>query len=222
MRSIILGGSGRTGKLVIQEVLERGHSITALVRDPSSLTAHPGLAIVQGTPTSMADIEKAVTAVPEQIPSVAIVTLNARRGSDSPFSKPVAPPRFMADCNVNLMAVMKHHGVGKLVVLSAAGTADSFREVNWLVRLMIRNTNMRHQYLDHDAMDEEVKESGLEFVLVRPGMLVEGEAKPVREWGNQGRGMPMMAKITRKSVAKFLSDAVEKKNWNGRTPVIAN
>ena len=222
MRFLIIGGSGRTGKLVIDQVLNRGHSLTTLVRDPKSLQEHPGLTIVQGTPTSKADIEKAFEAVPDQSPSAVIVTLSARRESDSPFSKPVAPPRFMADCNANVVSVMKQQGVEKLVIMSAAGTADSFPEMNWMMRIVMHKTNMLYQYLDHDAVDEETKRSGLDYVLVRPNMLGEGEAKPIREWGDQGKGMPMLAKITRGSVAKFLIDAAEKDQWNGRTPVITN
>lgn len=48
MRFLIIGGSGRTGKLVIEEILERGHQVTALVRNPTSLDKRTGLDIVKG------------------------------------------------------------------------------------------------------------------------------------------------------------------------------
>ena len=222
MRILIIGGSGRTGKLVVQEVLERGHSVTALVREANALQQHPGLTIVRGTPTSIGDIERAFSTVPDGIPSAVIVTLNARRASDSPFSKPVSPPRFMADCNANVRTVMQQEGVRKVVIMSAVGTTDSLPEVHWLMRLAMRKTNMIYQYHDHDAVDQETKASELDYVLVRPNMLADGEAKPIKEWGNQGKGMPMMAKITRTSVARFLVDAAEKEQWNCKTPVITN
>jgi putative NADH-flavin reductase len=49
MRFLAIGGSGRTGKLVINELLERGHQVTALIRNPASLEERSGLNIVQGT-----------------------------------------------------------------------------------------------------------------------------------------------------------------------------
>ncbi|KAL9087525.1 MAG: hypothetical protein Q9165_006636 [Trypethelium subeluteriae] len=223
MHVLVIGGSGRTGSLVINEILERGQSVTALIRDPTALPQkRPGLTIVQGTPTSTSDVETAFAAIPNGVPSAVIVTLNARRESDSPFAKPVSPPRFMADCNANVRSVMQQHGVRKLVVMSAYGTADSLPELNWLMRLVLRRTNMVYQYIDHDAVDEETKASGLDYVLVRPSMLAEGEAKPVTEWGDQGRGVPMLAKITRASVARFLVDAAGTSRWDGQTPVITN
>jgi putative NADH-flavin reductase len=48
MRFLIIGGSGRTGKLVISDILKRGHQVTALVRNPTSLRQQPGLDIVKG------------------------------------------------------------------------------------------------------------------------------------------------------------------------------
>jgi putative NADH-flavin reductase len=49
MRFLAIGGSGRTGKLVINELLERDHQVTALIRNPASLEERSGLGIVQGT-----------------------------------------------------------------------------------------------------------------------------------------------------------------------------
>jgi uncharacterized protein YbjT (DUF2867 family) len=49
MRFLVIGGSGRTGKLVINELLKNNHQATALIRNPASLEARSGLGIVQGT-----------------------------------------------------------------------------------------------------------------------------------------------------------------------------
>lgn len=49
MHIFVSGGSGRNGRLVIQAALERGHSVTALVRDPSSLTPRPRLTVLKGS-----------------------------------------------------------------------------------------------------------------------------------------------------------------------------
>jgi hypothetical protein len=46
----VLGASGRTGSLVVDYALAEGHTVTALVRDPSTVLARPGLTRVTGTP----------------------------------------------------------------------------------------------------------------------------------------------------------------------------
>lgn len=55
MRFLIIGGSGRTGKLVIEDILKRGHQVTALVRNPTSLEKRTGLDVVKGTRSFLSD-----------------------------------------------------------------------------------------------------------------------------------------------------------------------
>ena len=57
---------------------------------------------------------------------------------------------------------------------------------------------------------------------MRPSRLVEGEAKEIKEYPEHGKGVPVMAAITRNSVAKFLVEAAEKSDWDNTAPVITN
>ncbi|KAK3643057.1 hypothetical protein LTR56_010431 [Elasticomyces elasticus] len=107
MHILILGASGRTGHLTTTTALAKNHTVTALVRKSSSLTPTPGLTIVEGTPLNQPDIDRAFTSGPK--PDACIVTLAAPRETDSPFSKPMAPPFFMRDSVRNLMVVMRSH-----------------------------------------------------------------------------------------------------------------
>ncbi|OCK78712.1 NAD(P)-binding protein [Lepidopterella palustris CBS 459.81] len=229
MHFLILGGNGRTGRLVIACALARNHTITALVRNPTTLQPRPGLTIVTGNPLSQDDISTAFTATPTS-PAAVIITLSAPRASDSPFAVPAAPPRLMADCSANAVAVMKAHGVRKIVTLSALGVGDSFASLPFVLKLLFRKSNMSYQFADHDLVDKETKESGLDYVLVRPAMLTDGEARQVRELGERGEGVKLFDKISRESVARFLVDKAEEgetgegkgKVKGGRTVVIVN
>ncbi|PTD05414.1 hypothetical protein FCULG_00000177 [Fusarium culmorum] len=91
MHFLLLGATGRTGKLVVSEIIAQNHTTTALVRDPSAVTAQPGITIVTGSPLSKDDIRKAIHATPGVLPSAAIFTLNTVRASDSPFAAQVGP-----------------------------------------------------------------------------------------------------------------------------------
>lgn len=49
MRIAIFGASGRTGRPLVEQALEAGHEVRALVRDPSKLTeSHGRLAVIRG------------------------------------------------------------------------------------------------------------------------------------------------------------------------------
>ena len=199
-----------------------GHKVTALLRNPTSLTANDSLKIVQGNPLNKSDIEKALLASTNDVPQAIIVTLNATRESDSPFAKPVAPSLLVSDSVRNARQVMQTHGLKKLVIMSAVGVGDSFPSLNFLMKPIIKYTNMALQYHDHNVADDETRASDLDWVLVRPVMLKQGDAQPVKHLGNKGEDAGFMPSISRASVASFLVDAVENNTWDKSTPVICN
>jgi len=151
-----------------------------------------------------------------------VVTLNPSRTSDSPFARPVAPPRFMADSIANAITVMKQHNVPKLVVMQALGVGDSYSSMSLWMRWARHWTYMKHAYDDHDLVDEVVKSSSVNYVLARPPWLTYGKPRPVRTFGNTGDGIGNLATISRQSVADFLLDACERSDWDRSTPVIAS
>jgi uncharacterized protein YbjT (DUF2867 family) len=218
-RILIIGGSGRTGKLVVDELLARGHEVTALVRKPGSLEARPNLQNVTGTPMSKDDVRKAFTV---SNPEVVVVTLSAPRAGDSPFAAVVSPPRLMTDANANVVAVMKEFNTPKIVIMQAFGVAESWPNMHWTLRMLMKKSNMIYQYDDHNLVAKEVKASGENYVFVRPSRLEEGEAKEIKEWANDGKGVPMMSSCTRGSVARFMAEAVENRTWDNTAPVITN
>lgn len=138
MHFLILGASGRTGKLAVADALDRSHTVTALVRNASSLEARTGLIVVQGTPEKQADIERAIAA---KKVDVALVLLNAARESDSPFAKPITPEWFLRDCVRNLTAAMQHKA--RIVIMSVFGVGSSWKQSSFLLKGMFRFTNSK-------------------------------------------------------------------------------
>ncbi|KAK7743658.1 hypothetical protein SLS62_010527 [Diatrype stigma] len=268
MQILILGGSGRTGQLIISEALARGHSITALVRNPSlfscpdpstsstststgkggsataaaaTINSHPNLTLVRGTPLNPTDVDSAFVAGPTPTQAV-VVALNARRASDSPFAAPHptdTPARMMADSVANARATMRRHRKDneggmqqrcRLVVMSSSGAGSSFAGLNCLMKGVFTHSNMSLQLEDHNAVDAETRADfqggegrlDFDFIFVRPAMLAEGPAAPVKAYPEDGKGAGFMPKITRASVANFIVDAVEEPIFVGKSPVITN
>lgn len=57
MNVALMGGTGRTGHLVLAELRSRGHSVTVLVRDPNKLRdPDPAVPVVVGSSTDHAAI----------------------------------------------------------------------------------------------------------------------------------------------------------------------
>ncbi|KAE9571712.1 Flavin reductase [Colletotrichum fructicola] len=229
MHFLILGATGRNGSLILTEALSRGHTVTALVRTPSSSSLppqpQPNLTLVPGNPLSLPDIRTALQN--PRAPDAVIVALNPRRVSDSPFAAPHpdTPDSLMHDAVRNALEGMKAAGVPKIVINSMQGVGASSGSLIMPFRVLFEHTNMKYTLDDHRAVDALVtgkQGEGVDWVMVRPPMLTEGDALPVKDYGDDGKGICWMPKITRKSVAVFMVDAAEKPDWNRRAPVIAN
>lgn len=222
MHVLILGASGRTGRLAVSTILQHGHTVTALVRDASKAKfgSQSGLAIVEGNPRDPSSIEKAFSS--RKVDAV-IVTLAVPREADSPFAKPIGEPYLIRDSVQNAITTMKKHETPRLIVLSAFGAKESFDNMAWPLRMLMKYSNMRFVYQDHDAVDEIVRKSGLQWSLVRPAMLNDGEElKNIREFGEGGKGVGMFDSIQRRSVAEYLVSEAGKEAARCAAIVVVN
>lgn len=216
MRVLVIGGNGQTGRLVIDEALQRGHKVTALIRNPDALAPKDGLTIVKGTPVDPSNIENAFKAVQGDLPTAVIVALATPKEKGA---------RVMSDAHENLVAAMKRHGVSKIATLSSFGVGSSFPHITVIMRFAISSTSFGHLFVDHNRVDGILKKSGLDFVLLRASRLTTASKAPVRFLGDEGKGLGVFAGlrgISRASVAACLVDAVEKSTWDRSTPVISN
>ncbi|OKL63687.1 hypothetical protein UA08_01031 [Talaromyces atroroseus] len=210
MHFLLLGASGRTGQHVVSELLSQGHTAVALVRTCSSLAARPGLTIVTGSVLSKSDIHNALYAVPSLLPSAAIITLNTVRKSDSPFAAQVSPPRFLADSCANVCEVLEQAGIRRVVVMSTAGAGDSWARLPLLSKAFMSWTNVKYALEDHGLVDKEIRETKMDWTLVRPVRLEFDDQKPtktkrdVRTLGSKGDGMSLTDSVGVASVAKFM------------------
>lgn len=218
---LVIGGSGRTGKFVIKELLQRNHEVTALVRNPGAMEdeINLGLKTFTGTPMNAQDVRSIFQ---QSTPDVIIVTLSAPRAADSPFAAVVSPLRLMADSVANIVTVRKDFKASKIVIMQAFGVGESWVNMHYVMRLLMKKSNMIYQYDDHNLVASEIEATGETYVLVRPSRLVDGEAKETKEYPDHGKGVPVLATITRGSVARFLVEAAEKNDWDHTAPVITN
>jgi nucleoside-diphosphate-sugar epimerase len=232
MHFFIAGGSGQTGSQVIGNILEQGghHTITALVRNPSSIPSRSGLTLVQGTPSNVEDIRKAF-ATP-RYPDAVIITLAHVKGAvfdeqGTTFLTHVA--RNIAQCLKESAAAAERT---KVVYMSAMGVGGSFPNLNFLMRGLVTMTPLSKQFIDHgraeDALMALAGEGGndgkkIVTTIVRPVMLTNTAAAEVESLGENGeKGTSFMPKVSRASVARFMVDAALGTDWDDRVSVIAN
>jgi putative NADH-flavin reductase len=208
MKLFVLGGTGATGKLFVERALEKGHHVTALVRDPASVTKkHDNLTLVKGRATVGAELEPTIAG------SDAVVVLLGPRDSKDPVCAEVA---------TLLVPAMKKHGVKRLVWLSAGGVGESavgITKGSWFFGKILMPLFLKHPYANHLIAEGTIRASDLDWTIVRPVQLVDASTgRPIGTCGPDEK--PGALKISRDDVAKFFLDESEARAHVRKTPTL--
>jgi nucleoside-diphosphate-sugar epimerase len=188
MRIVIFGANGQTGRLLTRKALDAGHTVVAVTRRPDDFPfADPALTL------AAADVHDgaALTGIVAESDAV-VSTLGV------PFTR--EPVQTYSVGTANVVAAMRGTGVRRLVVVSstAAFPAPGRTGAPFVLRLfepVITKTIGKTVYDDIRRMEVIVRDSGLDWTIVRPSGLfdlprvteyVAGEVDPVGAFTSRG------------------------------------
>jgi uncharacterized protein YbjT (DUF2867 family) len=204
MRILIIGASQGTGALAAAAALDKGHSVTAFSRSPQKLALeHARLEKVPGDFHQAASVEAVMAGHDGVIVTASATGLRAFKEN----------PRYFSQGTGYAIDAMKRSGVKRLVVLSALGTGDSASLMNPVLRAVVLGFLLKGPFEDHLRQEEQVRASGLEWVIARPGRLTDGPAR--RSYVKTTAIEPVPSTISRADVADFLVQACEVPTWVG-------
>ena len=206
MKLIVFGATGNVGLEVVKQALEKGYEVTAFVRDPSKLAVEDEkLQIITGDVLDLAAVTSAVQGQEAVICSL---------GSSS-----LGKTSIRVDGTATIIKAMNENKVQRLIVVSAMGTGDSWSSLSSSSK-MIYKTMLRHARADHEKQETEVKDSGLQWTIVRPSGLSDG---PVTGSYDVGKNIPAKtSRISRADVAHFILQELQDNAFVGQTPTITN
>lgn len=209
MKLALFGASGKVGLQLVQQALEAGNEIVALVRNPSSMSIqNKQLPLIQGDAMNQTDVEKVV-----QGSDAVISTLGHRKNS----------PKDMQTVAIqNIIAAMQKFGVKRLISLTGAGVdapQDKPKFSNHLIKLALK-TMSGDVLKDAEQHAELIKHSGLDWIIVRGPMLVEGPHTGKYRVG--WVGINTSARISRADLADFLLKQVTDNTYLHQAPMISN
>src|SRR5437867_10258157 len=192
MKLFLIGATGRTGREIVQQALERGHHVTAFVRAPENI----------GLKNEQLDVLKANAMDENQL-------CDAMQSHDAVLStlgprEAFKPSSMLHDSALAATQAMNRSGVKRLVVLSAAAHFPGIP--NRIVSFVLRN-----HMLDSLGMEEVVQDSGLDWTIARPPRLTQEQYATYRS--REGAAPRRGFSISRKAVAAFMLDAIEQKKY---------
>jgi len=191
VKVIVFGATGKTGRHVVTSALESGHQITAFGRSVDRLDiSDDALKTYKGDVFDRESVSRAVAGH-----DAAIVCLGSTGLRDK--TTLAAGTRTVVDA-------MVEHRADRLVVLSAAGVDDSWKQIPWSSRLLFR-TMLRNVFADHHAQEAIVKQSPLDWTIVRAAVLKDDPATGSYTATNTAK----TTKINRADVAACLVDQLD-------------
>ena len=114
MKVLLLGATGRTGKIVLKTAIENGWQVNCLARDAQRIEKRAGLTIFEGSPTNEIDLEKAIVEC-----DYIISVLNISRISDFPWSGLRTPETFLSDFMRCLVRISENRNLKRISICSA-------------------------------------------------------------------------------------------------------
>jgi putative NADH-flavin reductase len=210
MKIVVFGATGKVGRHLVDQALERGDEVTAFVRDTSKLTTqrHKRLKVLQGDVLDPKDVEQAVVGTGAVLSAL---------GHTKTSSKNV-----LTEGTKNIVAAMSEHGVRRLVSLTGAGVRDPKDEPKLVDMVIGSLLKLLQRDLLEDSMGQArvIRESDLEWVIVRAPVLTEGGKKGEYRIGYVGKESG--TRLSRADVADFMLKQTTDDTYLHQAPVVSD
>lgn len=197
MKLTLIGATGRAGSAILGEALERGHEVTAIVRDPKKVDTDNQVSFIQADLLNLIDVKEAL-----KDSTHVISAYGPSRGSEE----------VLIEATKNLITASKSVGVERVLTIGGAGSLALPTG-----ELLVDSGTLPPEWMPivnaHiEALNQFKNEADLDWVVLRPQMFFEeGEKKGSYRVGkdallfdNDGR-----SNITFKDFAVAIIDELE-------------
>ncbi|MDJ0513137.1 MAG: SDR family oxidoreductase [Methyloceanibacter sp.] len=205
---LVMGASGGIGGQTVSTALLAGHQVRAFSRSADiAFSGSDTIETFKGDATNSEDVDAALDGVDVVVQALGVATSDLFKTVDL-FSKST---RLLVDA-------MQKRGVRRLICVTGFGAGDS-RDAIGLIQAVPFRLLLGRAYDDKDVQERLIKQSELDWTIVRPGILTNAPRsgryrvlhKP-SEWRN--------GVIGRADVADFIVQAIDDPSTIGKEPVL--
>jgi putative NADH-flavin reductase len=208
MKILVFGASGGTGRELLKQALDKGIEVTAFVRDATKVADihNPNLEVVSGNVLNMEDVGPAVS------------------GHDAVLYAIGAGPKrttIREQGTRNVIEAMLAANVKRLVCLSSFGVGDSRSDLSLFTRYIVVGIFLRHAFADHERQEAVVKNCALDWTLIRPPHLKDGEHTRIYQHGLNLAYGNIEGWISRGDLADFMLRQLEDDRYIRQAPRVS-
>ncbi len=217
VKVLIFGATGPTGRSLVACALDKGHDVTAFARNPAGLAMdeEEGFHIFTGDVLQPKTVDRAMVG---QQAVLCALGPRARTGTGE------TPTNVVSVGTRHILEAMERAGTKRLIALSSVGVGDSrgkrqagamrgFFQESILVPLFLKR-----EFRDKELQEELVRESAVEWIIVRPTSLTSKPARGQFRVAMKGETVP--GSIAHADVAAFMVEQLTSNEYLGKAPVI--
>jgi len=206
MKVIVFGATGTIGQNLVEQALEQGHQVTAFCRNPEKLNNkdHHNLTISIG---DVLDESKVKTAISGQ--EVVCIALGSGKKRSS---------TIRSVGTKNIIGAMNACGVKRLICQSTLGTGESNNNLNFFWKHIMFGWYLKKIFIDHELQEKYVRESNLDWTIVKPGAFAKGGLTQTYRHGFSSDDRSLKLKISPADVAHFLIQQFTSKSYLNQSP----
>jgi putative NADH-flavin reductase len=207
MKLIVFGATGSVGFQILNQALERGHSVTAFTRNPGKLSSidNPRLRIFDGDVFDSKSVERAI----HQHDGVLCALGDGNKGT------------VRAVGTKNIIDAMTKTGVKRLVCQTTLGLGESRGNLNFFWKYIMFGLLLKKAFKDHALQEKRLFDSDLDYTIVRPSAFTDGNITRSYHVGFDGDFKPLMLKIARADVADFMLRQLDSNEYMRKTVSIS-
>jgi putative NADH-flavin reductase len=207
MKLLLIGASRGVGFELLQQALQAGHGVTLIARNPDSLKLqHENLTVIKGGILDKEVIERSVNGQ-----DAVCITIGTK-----PTFKPVS---VYSEGTKTVIEAMNKSSCRRLLCVTGIGAGDSRGHGGFLYDKIINPVLLKTIYEDKDRQEAIVRQSGLEWEIVRPGLLNNGARTGKYRVLTDLTGITV-GNISRADVADFMLREAAEMNYAQKTPLL--
>ena len=209
MKILVIGGSHGVGSKIVERALELGHTVTVFSRNPARLELEH--ANLRRHPGNVLDVQSVRKAVSGHEVVICALGLPTRIAIGPPFAK---PSYVLSGGTKNIVQAMTANGVKQFMCVTAIGTKESAGQCTLFARVSLR-LGLRWLFIEKDRQEEIIKNSQLDWIIIRPTALTNGRERGGKET-NVGENLRsgILTQVSRADVAAVMLSLMGKpKNY---------
>ncbi len=209
MKIIVFGASGATGHYLVSQGVDKGHRITAYVRNPSKLKiGNKDMNIFKGDVSNAIQIEDAIRDQEAVISAL---------GASSPFKRDFTLIKGIE----NIVNAMMKFNIRRFIYQSFLGVKEHREDLGFLVNSFIP-VILRSVIKDHEAKEQIITSSTLQWTIVRCPVLSGGTPTGRYIHGERIKSVWPLPSISRGDVADFMLKQLDDTKYINKKPRIMN